>query len=295
MINMVWKGDGVPNYGTRVRNSKKYTPIVIVNHISMGTLASMDAWFHNPVAEASSHFGVGRNGTIHQYVRLEYAAWTQGLTADAIPRATAPIVRKMGVNPNLYCVSIEHEGYDSEGGDGTLTEIQFWTSCWLHKYIQSEVERIWGHHIQFGPQYVIGHYQIDPVRKPFCPGRNFPWARLYAELAIAEGMTLDSYEERVHYQMAGGEQAKAYAAAERTRDLAAKLSDSKWGSAAEMKLLWLTPILPAINYQGDVTAAGIAARILQLYETMVGGGQYSAEAIRKLLIVYQAMHEKGLL
>ena len=294
-MQMIWMGDRVPNYGTRIRGNKKYTPIVIVNHISMGTMASMDAWFRNPAAQASSHFGVGRDGVIHQYVRIENAAWTQGLTADAIPRATAPIVRQMGVNPNLYCVSIEHEGYSGAGADGSLTEVQFWTLCWLHKYIQHEVERIYGNHIRFGPDTVIGHFQIDPVRKPFCPGPNFPWARLYAELSVAEGMDLDAYEEHVTYQMQGGDYSKAYAAAERIRDLGAKLTDKKWGEAAAMKLLWLEPVLPAINYQGDVTPSGIAARILQLYDTMVGGGKYAAEALRKLLLVYPLMKEKGLL
>jgi N-acetylmuramoyl-L-alanine amidase len=296
MIDMTWMGDKVPNFGTRVRNNKPYAPIVIANHISAGTLSSMDAWFRNPEAQASSHFGVGRSGAIHQYVRLENAAWTQGLTADAVPRATAPIVQQMGVNPNLYCVSIEHEGYGSEGGDGTLTEAQFWTSCWLHKYIQSEVERIWGHHIPLTPQYVLGHYQIDPARKPFCPGRNFPWGRLYAELAIAETMTLEDYEERVHYRLSGaGDYAHAYAAAERARDLSAKLSDTTWGKAAEAKLLKLSPILEQIRYQGDVTAAGIADRILNLYSTMTGSTQYAAEALRLLLIVYNQMVTTGLL
>lgn len=296
MIDMTWMGDKVPNFSSRVRGGRTYTPIVIVDHISAGSLTSMDNWFRNPVAQASSHFGAGRDGAIHQYVRIEQEAWTQGLTADAIPRATAPIIREMGVNPNLYCVSIEHEGYGSEGGDGTLTEVQFWTSAWLHKYIQSEVERIWGHHIALTPQYVLGHYQIDPVRKPFCPGVNFPWARMYAELAVAETMTLDDYEERVHYRLSGaGDYAHAYAAAERARDLSAKLTDATWGAAANSKLLRLAPILPEIRYQGDVTAAGIAARVLDLYNTMTGGSKYASEALRLLLIVYTQMVTTGLL
>ncbi|GIO13526.1 hypothetical protein J19TS2_30810 [Cohnella xylanilytica] len=309
MIDMKWLGDAVPNFSSRVRNGQRYTPIVIVNHISAGTLGSMDNWFRNPKAEASSQFGVARDGRVHQYVRVENAAWTQGLTAAAIPRATAPIIRQMGVNPNLYCVSIEHEGYvdghvdehgqvivENFGLDGTLTETQFWTSAWLHKYIQSEVERIYGHHIPLTPEYVLGHYQIDPVRKPFCPGPNFPWARLYAELAVAESMTLDAYEERIHYMQSGAsDYAHAYAAAERARDLQAKLADARWGSSATEKLLRLEPILPEIRYQGDVTAAGVAARILSLYNTMTGGSKYAAEALRLLLIVYNRMVTTGLL
>ncbi|MFD2330096.1 N-acetylmuramoyl-L-alanine amidase [Cohnella sp. GCM10020058] len=306
---MKWIGDKVPNYGTRIRNGKKYTPSVIVCHISAGTIGSMDNWFQKPAAQASSHFGVGRDGTIHQYVRLENAAWTQGLTADAIPNAIAPIIKQMGVNPNLYCVSIEHEGYveghldengqvvvENFGLDGNLTEIQFWTSCWLHKYIQSEVERIWGHHIQFGPQYDLGHFQIDPKRKSFCPGKNFPWARLYAELAIAESMTLDAYEERIDYRISGAaDYAHAVAAAARTLDLGNKLGDKKNGAAAEAKLLSFGPVLAQIGYQGVASAAGIAKRISDIYSTLVAGGLYESEALRKILIVYNHMITTGLL
>ncbi|WP_271751750.1 N-acetylmuramoyl-L-alanine amidase [Cohnella sp. JJ-181] len=306
---MKWMGDKVPNFGPRVRYGKKYTPSVIVCHISAGTIGSMDNWFRNPAAEASSHFGVGRDGSIHQYVRLENAAWTQGLTADAIPNARAPIVKQMGVNPNLYCVSIEHEGYveghmdengqvvvENFGLDGNLTEIQFWKSCWLHKYIQSEVERIWGHHIQFGPQYDLGHFQIDPKRKSSCPGKNFPWARLYAELAIAETMDLAAYEERIEYRISGAADfTHAYAAAARVQDLENKLGDNTWGPAAESKLLQLAPIMPQINYQGVLTGKGIAFRIAELYQTLSANSPYSAEALRKLLIVYNHMITTGLL
>lgn len=296
MFEMKWLGDRVPNYGTRVRGNTTYTPIAIVNHISAGTMGSMDAWFRNPAAQASSHFGISREGVIHQYVRLENAAWTQGLTTAAIPIAPASLVRRMGVNPNLYCISKEHEGYSGNGGNGELTDPQFWASVWLDKYIQGEVERIWGHHITFGPETVLGHSQIDPVRKPFCPGPEFPWARVYAELAKADGMTLEAWEEYIDYQRGGsGDYSKAYAATERARDLGAKIADPKWGREAERKLLWLTDVLPQIGYSGEVTVAGIAARILDLYATLVGGGKYAKEALRKLLIVHTAMKAKSLL
>lgn len=296
MMDMKWMGDRVPNYGTRVRGNKKYTPIAIVNHISAGTMSSMDAWFRNPSAQASSHFGISRTGVIHQYVRLEHAAWTQGITLDAIPRSTAPLIRRMGVNPNLYCISKEHEGYTGNGGDGELTEAQFWASVWLDKYIQQEVVRIWGHHIAFTPEFVLGHFQIDPKRKPFCPGPKFPWARTYSELAKAEGMTLESWEEYVHYRMSGGDAyANAYAACERGRDLGSKLPDKRWGPEARRKLMKLEPILAETDYVGEVTAEGIVARVLELYQKLVGNGEWSAEALRKLVIFFNQMKKTGLL
>jgi N-acetyl-anhydromuramyl-L-alanine amidase AmpD len=296
MMEMKWMGDKVQNFGTRIRAGKKYTPIAIVNHISAGTMGSMDAWFRNPAAQASSHFGISREGVIHQYVRLEHAAWTQGLMTEGIPIAPHSLVRGMGVNPNLYCISKEHEGYSGNGGNGELTETQFWASVWLDKYIQQEVEREWNHHIQFTPEFVLGHFQIDPIRKPFCPGPAFPWARTYTQLAKAEVMTFEEWEEYIEYQRGGNsDYAQAYAVSERARDLGAKIGDPKWGKPAEAKLLWLSPILPAIGYEGEVTAAGIADRLLQLYATLVKGGKFAGEALRKLLIVYTLMKAKSLL
>jgi len=291
IIDMQWRGDKITNFGTRVKGNTKYIPIAIVNHIMAGTMAGTLSWFQNKASQVSSHFGVGKNGQIHQYVRIENAAWTQGLTTEAIKTATHPLVRQMGVNPNLYCVSIEHEGYDGE-----LTEEQFWATCWLHKYIQHEVERIWGHRIQLNPQYVLGHFQIDPKRKPNCPGPKFPWGRLYSELAKAETVSLEAWEEYIDYRTGGSAYTNAYAACERIRDLGNKLTHNTWGAEARRKLMLLAPIMPETDYPySEITAEGIVARTLDLYEKMVGGGQWAAEALRKLLIFYSHMKHNGLL
>ncbi|TGE31356.1 N-acetylmuramoyl-L-alanine amidase [Desulfosporosinus sp. Sb-LF] len=66
---IVWKGS--PNFSS----SKGYRTLAIVNHIMSGTLTGTDAWFTNPESKVSSHFGVGENGAIHQYVELENVAW----------------------------------------------------------------------------------------------------------------------------------------------------------------------------------------------------------------------------
>ncbi|MNC56868.1 hypothetical protein D3C75_1064910 [compost metagenome] len=34
--------------------------------------------------------------------------------------------------------------------------------------------------------HVIGHFQVDPVRKPYCPGPKFPWNQLYTTLKQKE-------------------------------------------------------------------------------------------------------------
>lgn len=175
MYKIVQKGNSNTNYSSR----DGIVPVIIVDHISGGSMSSMDSWFQSAGNEVSSaHFGVSKSGEIHQYVAIEKMAWANGLKVDAIKDATAPIIKERSpVNPNKYSVSIEHEGTDGE-----LTEAQFQASVWLHFYIQSEVKRIYGKDMILDEKHVIGHFQVDPKRKPFCPGPKFPWARLYQAL-----------------------------------------------------------------------------------------------------------------
>ncbi|MEU3162884.1 N-acetylmuramoyl-L-alanine amidase [Streptosporangium sp. NPDC006930] len=67
----------------------------VVLHIMAGTLPGSDAWFRNPKAQASSHFGTGRGGQLVQWVDTKDKAWTQG-------------------TGNRSWISIENEG---KGGD----------------------------------------------------------------------------------------------------------------------------------------------------------------------------------
>lgn len=47
----------------------------IVLHIMEGTLSGSDAWFRNSASQASAHFGVGKDGTIYQWVDTADRAW----------------------------------------------------------------------------------------------------------------------------------------------------------------------------------------------------------------------------
>lgn len=195
--SIVWKG----NVNTNSSDRGAHIPFAVVNHISAGTMAGMDAWFTSPDNRVSSaHFGVARDGRIHQYVAIERMAWANGATPDSYAPADrlAPVVAdNYGVNPNLYTVSIEHEGYalkdadgritEMRGLDGALTEEQFAATVWLHRYIRDEIVRIYGPAAWFplDAYHVIGHYQIARS-KPLCPGPAFPWTRLYAALEGGE-------------------------------------------------------------------------------------------------------------
>lgn len=67
----------------------------LVLHIMQGTLDGSDSWFRNPKAQASAHFGVGKDGRIYQWVDTADRAWAQAAG-------------------NRTWLSIEHEG---EAGD----------------------------------------------------------------------------------------------------------------------------------------------------------------------------------
>ncbi|MBY0011513.1 N-acetylmuramoyl-L-alanine amidase [Paenibacillus typhae] len=178
-MQIIQKGNQHTNSSSR----DGHVPLAIVNHISGGTMGSMDAWFTSKDnLQSSAHFGISKSGIIHQYLPIERMAWANGLTAANIKKATAVIIQEEApTNPNKYTVSIEHEGID-----GALTEPQFTASVWLHKYIAAEVKRIYGKELLLDTKHVIGHFQVDPVRKPYCPGPKFPWERLYAALKTKE-------------------------------------------------------------------------------------------------------------
>jgi N-acetylmuramoyl-L-alanine amidase len=290
-----WAGKNINNHGSR----EGVKPFLIVNHVSVGSMTSMLNTFENPANQASSHFAISREGDIVQYVQLDRAAWTQGIVPSRYQAARIGVVREMNCNPNLYSISIEHEGYidkqtgERRGIDGDLTEAQFWATCWLHRYIKQAVFEQFGVEITLGPSNVVGHFQIDPVRKPNCPGPKFPWARLYAELAIADTMTLGEYEERLAYlQGENALTALVVALAFRVEDLKAKLG-GKWGDEAQRKLERFNDVL--VRYGFAVEGVPPADRILGLYKQYSQQLPYDKEAFRKLCVIAQEAKNLGLI
>lgn len=73
------------------RNGLNVTHIDL--HIMCGTLLGSDSWFRKPAVKACSHYGIGKTGTIYQWIDEENGSW-----ADA--------------NRNADCggITIEHEG-----------------------------------------------------------------------------------------------------------------------------------------------------------------------------------------
>ena len=81
---------GSPNHYNG-RLGYKVTRITL--HIMAGYLTGTDSLFQNPNRQASSTYGIGPNGEIHQYVAESDAPWTDSNHAS-----------------NCQTISIEHQG-----------------------------------------------------------------------------------------------------------------------------------------------------------------------------------------
>ena len=149
--------------------------IAIVDHITAGSFSGAVSWLRNQASKASAHYVISRAGEIVQLVADENSAWHSG----GLNKPNWPLYD--GVNPNRYTIGIEHEGYKDQGGNGDLTEEQYQATLWLHKQLISK------HGIPVDRDHIIGHYRIDSVNRPNCPGPAFPWDRLFADLQTVPG------------------------------------------------------------------------------------------------------------
>lgn len=169
--NIEFVGNKNTNYSSR----KGHIPCCIVNHISEGSKNSCISWFTGTRNKKSStHFLVAKDGSIYQFVDIKYMAWGNGLYLKDIPNAKSSLVKEKKVNPNLYSVSIEHEGIHKETM-GELTTAQKEATIWLHEYIIKYVKDKYNYKIPKDRIHILGHCEVDPRRKPFCPGEKFPF------------------------------------------------------------------------------------------------------------------------
>ena len=161
MITIEWVG--ARNYGPR----RDGTPRALVLHVMGGGLAACDAWFNDPRCETSAHFGVGRNGDVHQYVRTEDAAYANGIVTDALPPDHGHAAAFLAglpplASPNRYSISIEHEGQAGDPLDGAL----FTASVELAVSLFGPGGALEG--VPCDREHVLRHGEIGG--HPFCPG-----------------------------------------------------------------------------------------------------------------------------
>ncbi len=132
-----------------------YKPEAIVVHIAEGWLNGAYEWFNNSASNASAHYMVGKNGVIWQFVADEDTAWHAGGVNQ--PRWA---LLKPRINPNLYTIGIEHEGFTGEKWTKEMYEASGELIAMLCSKYQIPLDR----------NHIIGHNQINSVTRSRCPG-----------------------------------------------------------------------------------------------------------------------------
>jgi N-acetyl-anhydromuramyl-L-alanine amidase AmpD len=164
-------------------------PDMVVCHITDGAFEGAVATLKGIGTDkkVSANFVVSRTGEVVQLVPINCEAFCNGTQTtntkggEYYKNALSPIVRSRKLNANSFTVSIEHEGI-WEQTKGALTPVQMATTIELIKFIKSEIKRLYNKDLILDRDHIIGHYQIDPLGKPCCPGALFPFDEIIKEL-----------------------------------------------------------------------------------------------------------------
>lgn len=147
----------------RQRRANGMKPEAIVIHIICGSLESARKEFADPASQLSAHYGVGRDGTVLQFVEEEDTAFHAGIVVN--PTWTGI---RGGLNPNLYTIGIEHEGQP----DDPWSDAQYSASAEL----VAEIAGRWA--IPLDPAHIVLHREIRASKT--CPGGQFDRDKLIA-------------------------------------------------------------------------------------------------------------------
>lgn len=114
---------------------------------------------------------------VYQFMPLSWAAWGNGRYSNDNPFMPSWVkgLIARGINPNLFTVSIEHERvwpYSTVWDERIIL-----ATLDLNKWIAEQCPRVLPDR-----NHYLGHYQIDNVDRPFCPGGPggllFPFDRI---------------------------------------------------------------------------------------------------------------------
>jgi N-acetyl-anhydromuramyl-L-alanine amidase AmpD len=185
--------DGWCPFATRVGTTKFWTGNqgrrAVVMHIAQGSYDAAVTWLSdaqmNP--NSSAHFVLAKDGRIAQLVSVNDSAWANGLgwqnnqwvnpSGHPVTPSWQDIVP--GVNPNWYTISVEHEGVFTDQWTSEMYAANNRLLQWLATQFGS---------IDASPLFpfvphrnLIGHYEIDPVDRPNCPGPNVNYSKITAD------------------------------------------------------------------------------------------------------------------
>jgi hypothetical protein len=177
-----WLNEAIEiDYLEKSESRQGYKPTHLVLHGTAGGERAEDIAtniFQNPAYAASTHFVIGKDGHIVQGVPCSLAAWSNGFIAS--PR----IPWNPNINPNLYCISIEHcKNQKNAAGQydnsDPLTSLQQTSSFRLVKAICEEYGIPKRRADVHGG--ICEHADFDTVNRSHCPG-PYPYDGLWPYL-----------------------------------------------------------------------------------------------------------------
>jgi len=210
----VWRGDdGQHGYPQGATGQNR--PVLVVDHIMAGHKSTLDNEAWRRANQVDVHFGIGDDGEASQYTNIFDAAWGNGVAGARSAGDTLGIERYD--RSNRYLAALEEEGewrsgpgfvylYGRGGSLLNLSSISIehdkfpgtpWTpaktaaSIEITRWCIEEVKRVRGYDMTAGgPDWLVGHFQIDGVNRPNCPGPNWPRAHILTELGEEDDMAL---------------------------------------------------------------------------------------------------------
>jgi N-acetyl-anhydromuramyl-L-alanine amidase AmpD len=144
---------GCPESNFRKGRPLGFRPEAMVIHVMAGTFSAGESVFLGEGTQKSAHYGISKEGVIHQYVDENDTAFHAGVVVNP----TWPLL-KPGVNPNFYTIGIEHEGL----ADDVWPEAQLTASAGLI----GEIVARW--RIPVDVLHLVRHHQIRATKT--CPG-----------------------------------------------------------------------------------------------------------------------------
>lgn len=126
-------------------------------HVSTGSMQSLINTFQNGASKVSAHYGVGKDGSVVQFVKEQDTAFHAG----TVVRPSWALLRP-GTNPNFHTIGIEHEG---KGGPEPWPQPQLDAS----RRLVADIARRWD--IPLDAAHLPLHNEIRSDKG--CPGEGF--------------------------------------------------------------------------------------------------------------------------
>lgn len=145
-------------------NNNDHQGIVIHKTAGFTTVQELYNYFSTTPLETSSHFGIGLDGTVAQFVRLEDGA-AANCCVEVDHASFVPDTWGNGDNGNVHTISIEHIDPTQDNSTEPTPE-QMGASIALVKWL-CETYSI---PKQYGYPGIMGHVDIDPHSRARCPG-----------------------------------------------------------------------------------------------------------------------------